>query len=122
MATEQKFTFDEVPELYDRNRPRYPDALFPGTGPFGPTCQNTYYRWCRKRCLFFLFPTEKEGVLGPEGGLVRNQNCLLAKSRHCPKCKNQKARSTGSIRGLRPYLGVGGEMLVQSELGQGLSA
>jgi SAM-dependent methyltransferase len=28
MATEQKFTFDEVPELYDRNRPRYPDALF----------------------------------------------------------------------------------------------
>jgi hypothetical protein len=22
------------------------DALRPGTGPFGPTCQNTTYRWC----------------------------------------------------------------------------
>lgn len=28
MATEQRFTFDDVPELYDRSRPRYPDALF----------------------------------------------------------------------------------------------
>jgi len=28
MATEQRFTFDEVAELYDRWRPGYPDALF----------------------------------------------------------------------------------------------
>ncbi len=105
MATEQKFTFDEVPELYDRNRPRYPDALFPGTGPFGPTCQNTYYRWCRKRCLFFLFPTEKEGVLGPEGGLVRNQNCLLAKSRHCPKCSDD-VHPTRSLKERTRRLGL----------------
>jgi len=28
MATERRFTFDEVPELYDRNRPGYPAALF----------------------------------------------------------------------------------------------
>jgi len=26
--TEQRLTFDEVPELYDRERPRYPDSLF----------------------------------------------------------------------------------------------
>jgi hypothetical protein len=30
--------------------------------------------------------TKEEGVPGPEGGLVRNQNCLLAKSRSCPEC------------------------------------
>ncbi len=28
MAPEQRFTFDEIPELYDRSRPRYPAALF----------------------------------------------------------------------------------------------
>ena len=28
MPKEQRLTFDEVPELYDRNRPSYPDALF----------------------------------------------------------------------------------------------
>lgn len=28
MTTEQRFIFDEVSELYDRSRPRYPDALF----------------------------------------------------------------------------------------------
>ncbi len=28
MPTEQRFTFDEVGELYDRHRPRYPEALF----------------------------------------------------------------------------------------------
>lgn len=28
MATERRFTFDEVPDLYDRNRPGYPKALF----------------------------------------------------------------------------------------------
>jgi SAM-dependent methyltransferase len=28
MAVEQRFTFDGVAELYDRHRPRYPDALF----------------------------------------------------------------------------------------------
>lgn len=28
MVTERRNTFDEVPELYNRNRPRYPDALF----------------------------------------------------------------------------------------------
>jgi SAM-dependent methyltransferase len=28
MATEQRFTFDEIAELYDRHRPQYPDALF----------------------------------------------------------------------------------------------
>ena len=28
MATEQRFTFDKVADLYDRNRPRYPHALF----------------------------------------------------------------------------------------------
>jgi hypothetical protein len=29
--------------------------------------------------------TKEEGVPGPEGGLVRNQNCLLVKSRPCPE-------------------------------------
>ena len=29
---------------------------------------------------------KKEEVLGQEGGLIRNQNCLLAKSRPCPEC------------------------------------
>ncbi len=28
MPTEQRFAFDEVGELYDRHRPRYPEALF----------------------------------------------------------------------------------------------
>lgn len=28
MALEQRFTFDEIPDLYDRSRPGYPDALF----------------------------------------------------------------------------------------------
>ena len=28
MVTEQRLTFDEVPGLYDRHRPRYPSALF----------------------------------------------------------------------------------------------
>lgn len=28
MVREQRFTFDEVAKLHDRNRPRYPDALF----------------------------------------------------------------------------------------------
>ena len=28
MATEQRFTFDDIAGLYDRHRPRYPERLF----------------------------------------------------------------------------------------------
>jgi ubiquinone/menaquinone biosynthesis C-methylase UbiE len=28
MTVEQRFTFDEVADLYDRHRPGYPEALF----------------------------------------------------------------------------------------------
>ena len=28
MATEQRFTFDHIADLYDRHRPRYPEKLF----------------------------------------------------------------------------------------------
>ena len=70
----------------------------PGTGPFGPTCQNAYYRWCGKRRLKFLHAAEAKygkmgfGDSGGDGDIVGNVTAVS--SAHSTRCSESLRRET----------------------------